>query len=97
MQASAVSGGEPGHGAGVTAASMKCTSFECTKRRQDPADGKGEGNSGMTGGDAIPSDGNSGGAVVAVAMPYVFRYLANELAGMKIKMKLTIGKGGING
>ena len=37
------------------------------------------------------------GDVVAVAMPYVFRYLANELAGMKIKMKLTIGKGGVHG
>ena len=33
-------------------------------------------------------DGGSGGNVVAVAMPYVFRYLANELAGMGIKLTL---------
>lgn len=26
----------------------------------------------------------------AVAMPYVFRYLANELAAMNIKMSLTL-------
>lgn len=30
----------------------------------------------------------AGGNVVAVAMPYVFRYLANELAGMGIKLTL---------
>lgn len=29
-----------------------------------------------------------GGKVVSVAMPYVFRYLANELAGMGIKLTL---------
>lgn len=32
--------------------------------------------------------GGAGGKVVAVAMPYVFRYLANELAGMGIKLTL---------
>lgn len=32
--------------------------------------------------------GGSGGKVVAVAMPYVFRFLANELAGMGIKVTL---------
>ena len=32
--------------------------------------------------------GGGGGKVVAVAMPYVFRYLANELAGMGIKLTL---------
>jgi DNA-directed RNA polymerase I subunit RPA2 len=29
----------------------------------------------------------------AVAVPYVFRYLANELAGMNIKIKLELGEG----
>lgn len=33
-------------------------------------------------------EGGSGGKVVAVAMPYVFRFLANELAGMGIKVTL---------
>lgn len=32
--------------------------------------------------------GGGGGRVVSVAMPYVFRYLANELAGMGIKLTL---------
>lgn len=35
-----------------------------------------------------PVGGEGGGKVVAVAMPYVFRYLANELAGMGIKLTL---------
>ncbi len=32
----------------------------------------------------------SGDACECVAMPYVFRYLANELAAMNIKMTLTV-------
>ena len=90
---------------------MQCTSYECTKRRQDPSAGskKGKGKKGGKEGGAglaaasVDDAGGSGrgaggnGDVVAVAMPYVFRYLANELAGMKIKMKLTIGKGGVHG
>ena len=39
--------------------------------------------------DPARAGGSSGGErVVAVAMPYVFRYLANELAGMGIKVTL---------
>lgn len=34
-----------------------------------------------------------GDAVVPVAMPYVFRYLVNELAGMNIKVQLEMGEG----
>ncbi len=29
-------------------------------------------------------------AIVSVAMPYVFRYLANELAAMNVKLTLSI-------
>lgn len=38
--------------------------------------------------DSTREGGGSGGKVVAVAMPYVFRFLANELAGMGIKITL---------
>jgi DNA-directed RNA polymerase I subunit RPA2 len=35
----------------------------------------------------------TGKHVAAVAVPYVFRYLLNELAGMNIKVKLELGEG----
>lgn len=45
--------------------------------------------------DKAAAEGDSGtpptSQVHAVAMPYVFRYLANELAGMNIKMTLSLG------
>ena len=35
----------------------------------------------------------TGAHVCPVAVPYVFRYLANELAGMNIRIKLELGEG----
>lgn len=35
----------------------------------------------------------SGDGVVAIAMPYVFRYLANELAAMNVRVQLEVGQG----
>lgn len=42
----------------------------------------------LTSADSPSEGGRKQGRVVAVAMPYVFRYLANELAGMGIKLTL---------
>ena len=50
----------------------------------------GENETKVAGGGGGGDGGREGGECVQVAMPYVFRYLANELAAMNIRLSLSV-------
>ena len=50
----------------------------------------GENETKVAGGGGSGDGGREGGECVQVAMPYVFRYLANELAAMNIRLSLSV-------
>lgn len=63
-----------------------CRSKHCIEKS---AAGTGNQGGNNTGGAAVSSTANDE-AVEPIVLPYVYRYLANELAGMNIKMRLDI-------